>query len=150
MHAWLASYLANRSQQVYIHGKLSTVKLIDAGVPLGSNLEPLFFNIYVNKLFLNITAKLIMYADDMTLIISGKSRADEISEKVLRYFCTSILFPKFFCTSIPCACGTTAVFSVYLQASVGFTQCQLDLVSGHWLIGYMIRQDMVVTILHSS
>ena len=78
-HAWLTSYLANRSQQVYIHGKLSAVTLIDTGVPQGSNLGSLLFLIYVNDLFLDTTAELIMYADDMTLIVPGKSRADVVN-----------------------------------------------------------------------
>ena len=88
-HAWLTSYFANRSQQVYIHGKLSAETLIDTGVPQGSNLGPLLFLIYVNDLFLNTTAELIMYADDMTLIVPGKSRADVVNianEQLVRVF----------------------------------------------------------------
>ena len=33
---------------------------------------------------------------------------------------------------------------------MGLTQRRVDRVSGYWLIGFMIRQDMAVTILHSS
>ena len=32
---------------------------------------------------------------------------------------------------------------------MGFTQSRADLVSGYWLIGYVITQDMVVANLHS-
>ena len=71
--------MANRSQQVYIHGKLSAVKLIDTGVSQGSNLGPLLFLIYVYYLFLNTAAELIMYADNMTTIIPDKSRADVVN-----------------------------------------------------------------------
>ena len=74
---------------MYIHGKVSAVTLIDTGVPQGSNLGPLLFLIYVNDLFLNTTAELIMYADDMTLIVPGKSRADMVNianEQLLRVF----------------------------------------------------------------
>ena len=88
-HAWLTSHLANRSQRVYIHGKLSAVTLIDACAPQGSNLGPLLFLIYVNDLFLNTTAEIIVYADDMTLIVPGKSRADVVGiarEQLVRVF----------------------------------------------------------------
>ena len=81
--------MANRSQQAYIHGKLSAVTLVDTGVPQGLNLGSLLFLICVNDLFLNTTAELIMYADDMTLIIPGKSRADVVNiakEQLVRIF----------------------------------------------------------------
>ena len=35
-------------------------------------------------------------------------------------------------------------------ARVGFTQRRVDPISGYWLIGYMIRQDTVVTNLLST
>ena len=78
-HTWLTSYLANRLQQMYIHGKLSAVKLIDTGVPQESNLGPLLFLVYVNHLLLSTTAELIMYADEVTLIAPGKSEADVVN-----------------------------------------------------------------------
>ena len=37
-------------------------------------------------------------------------------------------------------------FLIVVQANVGFTQRQVDLVRGNWLIGFVIRQDMATTI----
>ena len=76
-HSWLESYLYNRSQQVSIHDTLFTFKSITSGVSHGSTLGPLFL-IYVNDLFFNTKCELLMYADDMTIIILGKSRAEVI------------------------------------------------------------------------
>ena len=61
----LSDYLANRKQTVYYQGNFSDLKTLRYGVPQGSILGPLMFNIYVNDVrnasnILHIT----LYADD--------------------------------------------------------------------------------------
>ena len=78
-HSWLESYLSNRSQQVSIHDTLSDFKSIMSGVNHGSTLGPLFFLICVNDLFSQHEMRVTyMYANDMTIIVRGKSRAEVI------------------------------------------------------------------------
>ena len=47
---WIWSYLTYRSQSVYIEGSLSSLLPLEAGVPQGSILGPIFFTIFTNEL----------------------------------------------------------------------------------------------------
>ena len=47
---WIWSYLTYRSQAVYIEGSLSRLLPLEAGVPQGSILGPIFYTIYTNEL----------------------------------------------------------------------------------------------------
>ena len=62
------SYLGNRQQRVKINGSFSTYKYLRFGVPQGSVLGPLFYNIYINDLLLSIQeTEICNYADDTTV-----------------------------------------------------------------------------------
>ena len=72
---WFKSYLSQRKQSVVINGSVSDSRLIQLGVPQGSILGPLLFNIYINSLP-NATsdAKVILYADDAVLLCTGSTQ----------------------------------------------------------------------------
>jgi len=47
---WFISYLSNRQQRVFCRPEATAWKAIDKGVPQGSCLNPLLFNIFTRKL----------------------------------------------------------------------------------------------------
>ena len=62
------SYLSERKQRVKINGSFSTWRETMIGVPQGSVLGPLLFNIYLNDLFMFVKdAQICNYADDTTI-----------------------------------------------------------------------------------
>ena len=64
--ALLQDYLHNRNMSVVLDGKESTPQKIMAGVPQGSVLGPLLWNIFINDL-LNLIPESKAFADDITL-----------------------------------------------------------------------------------
>ena len=97
-------YLNDRTQSVKLDGHISERKTVEYGVPQGSILGPLLFNIYVNDL--NQIADdclLVQYADDSQLLISGEfenlvniiERCENNIHRVKEYFTQKWLKAKF-------------------------------------------------------
>lgn len=80
---WFESYLTGRKQLVNVNGVESELLNITCGVPQGSILGPLLFLCYVNDMSISINSdcKLLLYADDSTIIFSHKN-PDIISNKL--------------------------------------------------------------------
>jgi len=71
---WIASYLSDRTQQVYYRGRLSSVSQLLFGVPQGSVLGPLLFLLYVAGVFDVIDESGCLahsYADDLQVQLSA-------------------------------------------------------------------------------
>ena len=69
----IIGYLKNRQQRVKVMGKYSDWSVINRGVPQGSVLGPLLFNIFINDLFFSgIKSHIANYADDNHLYNSNE------------------------------------------------------------------------------
>lgn len=68
------SYLSERKQCVRINNSISKFDIVKCGIPQGTVLGPILFNIYLNELLhMKTSAKTIAYADDTVLLIEGDS-----------------------------------------------------------------------------
>lgn len=84
---WIASYLHNRTQQVVITNYTKEKELISflsnpqkniKGVPQGSVLGPTLFLLYINNIS-NVTHhKCILFADDITVIVTSDGKTNTI------------------------------------------------------------------------
>ena len=82
---WFKSYLGGRQQIVIANETRSDPGIVTCGVPQGSILGPLLFLCYVNDMPISIKCKLLLYADDSALIVSGsdpQTIADKLSEEL--------------------------------------------------------------------
>ena len=69
---FIRSYLTDRKQRVKVNGSFSTWTETVRGVPQGSVLGPLLFNIYLNDLFMFLEeTEICNYADDTTIYACG-------------------------------------------------------------------------------
>ena len=79
---WLKSYLSNRTQQVKINRITSSNETTKAGVPQGSILGPILFIVFTADLHHHLSdLKIVSYADDTQILITGNSDED-IKKKV--------------------------------------------------------------------
>ena len=73
---WITSFLTGRRQRVLFRGASSDWTDVLSGVPQGSVLGPLLFNIYANDLQLHLKSSIYAYADDTFIFRIIKSDHD--------------------------------------------------------------------------
>ena len=78
---WIQNWLSNRRQKVGVDGEFSEWAKVTSGVPQGSVLGPILFQIYINDFDNSIISKLNKFADDSKL---GKGVTSEEDIECLR------------------------------------------------------------------
>ena len=80
---FMLSYLSERTQRVKVRNARSEWKMMRRGIPQGSCLGPLLFNLFLNDIFLSVKhCELFNYADDNTLSATDH-KTDKLIEKLL-------------------------------------------------------------------
>ena len=94
--SFIKSYLTGRSQYVEINGCISDTSGVNIGVPQGSVLGPLLFNLFINDIINAFPCKKIFYADDGVLYVTAGSMDDcvELIKEVIRNLSTWLLKNK--------------------------------------------------------
>jgi len=91
---YIQSFLYQRKQRTKVKHSYSTWKDIKTGVPQGSILGPLLFNIFINDIFLFIKeSKIANYADDNTMY-TAQSNATELVDILQRDISTLLIWFK--------------------------------------------------------
>ena len=73
--AWVQNYLSNRTYQVAVGASLSPSHPIRRGVPQGSIISPLLFNVLLSDLRVPHHSHLQIYADDITIVTRAPTLA---------------------------------------------------------------------------
>ena len=99
--SWFTSYLTDREQRVTQGSLLSDWKQVSRGVPQGSSISPLLFNIFVGRLPAAVQSNTLQFADDVT-----HSEADVCPLKVISKLTESFELTKTFCDNHELAINT--------------------------------------------
>ena len=74
--SWIKDFLVGRLQRVTFVGRTSEWSLVKSGVPQGSVLGPLLFNLFINDISRNINSPCVLFADDVLLYRSIRTDLD--------------------------------------------------------------------------
>ena len=83
----ITNFLYQRKQRVVLNGQHSSWTNIEAGVPQGSILGPLFFLVYINDLSDGLTSNPKLFADDTSLfffIHNINSTANDLNSDLMK------------------------------------------------------------------
>lgn len=101
-HKLMKNYLADREQCVKIKDFISDMRKVEYGVPQGTVLGPILFNIYLNNLFQQgSSGQIVSFADDTAILYTADSwetllaKAEKDLKKIKQWFDLRLLTINF-------------------------------------------------------
>ena len=91
---WFCNYLTDRLQRVITYEEITDWIMVSRGLPEGSGLSPLLFNIFVRNLPQQCTSPIFQFANDTTVVAEDPSLS-MVAEKLkaafdhVKHFCDS-------------------------------------------------------------
>lgn len=143
----IRSYLTNRSQYVCIGTHKSSLLTITTGVPQGSVLGPLLFNVYINSIVnIDLTVKFIIYADDCTVLLSGPDATklavdcNNILDKIVRWSSSNSLKMNPSKTKVMFFRARNK--AIRLEHVIRFGNDDIEIVEEHTILGITLSSNL--------
>lgn len=141
------SYLSGRTQCVAIEKYCSSYREIKSGVPQGSVLGPILFNIYVNDLAEIVSdASIVQYADDTSLFVSGHD-LDDLLLRSRSILCNLSAWSRNNALTINCSKSKAILFRArgrqsYLNQELFLDGAPIETLSKYKVLGVTLSEDM--------
>ena len=143
-HEYLKSYFTNRKQYVYLNGYKSNMENVNCGVPQGSILGPLCFNLYINDLPQAVSEDCVLFADDAVFVITSPDfkglikRIEKLFADLTNYLQYNCLIPN--TTKSKLMCFSSRV--VTQLPNLAFSGGTIEWVSEYKYLGLILTNKM--------
>ena len=137
----MLNFIKGRTSSTMVNGCVSSPMVQSHGVPQGSILGPILFNIFVNDLFNSVTNEIILFADDSTAIVTADSVRD-LENKANDFLNQLKLWTIENKMSINAEKTKYMIFCCDEPLSLKLDQIAIQRVSQFKILGYIIEENL--------